>query len=198
MNRYLIYLIAVLLLSGCVSGGGLSCIDIVPPKIELTGEKTALERQIIGEYKELEEDAWLISSVKTNVSREKNNRQQSVGDPVLFEALKIKEYHEEKLRVYKNEGVIGESKKGYIEYITFVNTKYEKDKSEKSILIAIIDEENKARYIIFKRSLTLSGIENPTEEQISIFGQDFAIEQQAAALKNDYIQNRNDIWELKK
>ncbi|MBN1499139.1 MAG: DUF1318 domain-containing protein [Spirochaetes bacterium] len=197
MNRRILAA-AMLILTGCASGGGISCIDIVPPKIELTGEKTALERQVIGEYKELEEDAWIISSVQTNVAREQRNSQQASADQILFEAFKIREYHSEKIREYKNEGVIGEKSNGFIEYISFVNRKYENDKQEKNLITALIDEENKARYTIFRRSLVLSGIENPDEAQIRAFGEDFAVEQRSSALKDDYIQNRNGIWELKK
>ena len=58
-----ILLIPLYSLTGCSSGP--SCITVTPPKVNMTTEKTAIERQIIGEYRELEKDAWAISSART-------------------------------------------------------------------------------------------------------------------------------------
>lgn len=195
-NSLILFFIIVILTSCSSTGSIPSCIDIVPPEIKLTGEKTTLEKQIIGEYEELEKDAWVISTVQNNVQRTEGETFQTSGDPVLFEAMKIREYHKKKIREYKDEGVIGEANTGYIKYRKM--NKYESDKNLKQILNTVIEEENKARRIIFIRSLVLSGVEKPTEKQISDFGESFYESQVESALVNDIIQNTNGQWTIKR
>ena len=43
----------------------LSC-SIKPPEVTITGEKTALERQLLGEHKKLPEEIWSIGAVSTS------------------------------------------------------------------------------------------------------------------------------------
>ena len=35
------------------------------PEVHVTGEKTALEREVIGTYHEMEEDTWMIASTRS-------------------------------------------------------------------------------------------------------------------------------------
>ena len=77
--RFLILAPAVFLITGCASSS--SCISIVPPPVNLTGEKTSVERQIVGDYEEIEKDAWAISSVKTSVSDTRQEGSYAVSDP---------------------------------------------------------------------------------------------------------------------
>lgn len=195
-SRIIVITIILAVVTACSSTGGPSCIDIVPPEIKLTGEKTILEKQIIGDYEELEKDAWVISTVQNNVQRSEGETFQTSGDPVMFKAMKIREYHSEKIRVYKNEGAIGEANTGYLKYLR--TDKYEKDPPEKKILFTVIAEENKVRRIIFIRSLILSGVEKPTEKQIADMGRAFYEDQVESAQKNDKIQEKNGKWTVKK
>ena len=173
-----------------------SCCLIKVPDITLTGEKTAIERQIIGDYKELEKDAWIVSSVKTSVQKGEGSSGVSGGDMELLRAMKIRELHEPKIRDYKDEGAIGETNNGLIVYKK--TSKYEKDKGLKKILSIVIEEENEARKTIFKRSLINSGVEKPTKEEISSFGEVIAEEQRAMAKKDDWIQEKSGRWTRKK
>ena len=76
--------------------------SIVPPAINLTGGKTIVERQIIGDYRELEKDAWVLSSVQTNVQKSGSEGRGS-ADPELFQAMQVREFHKEKIRKYKDD-----------------------------------------------------------------------------------------------
>ena len=165
---------------------------IVPPVIRLTGEKTVIERQIIGDYEELEKDAWIISSVKTLVQKEKGSAKFAGNDPDLFKALRVRKYHIEKLRNYKNEGAIGETNRGFIKYRTV--SKYEKNKNEKGILLKVIKIENDARSTIFKRVLILKNKKKPSKQEINKFAKIFANKQKNAAQKKDWIQNNSGRW----
>ena len=199
MNSIRIYIISASLflsvLLGCSSKIPFlkdipSCCLISPPDVHLTGEKTVVERQIVGDYRELEKDAWIISSVRTNIQRSKGTT--IGGDEYILKALKIREFHEDKIRRYKDQGAVGEKNNGFIAYIR--HSKYESDKNLKNILLRVAEEENKARKIIFERTLIKSGIKEPREKDIEAFGKIFAEEQRALAIKNDFIQDKSGTW----
>lgn len=181
---FFIILFAVSLITGCCS--------ISIPTPQLTGEKTAIERQIIGDYKELEKDAWVISSVKTNIQRGEEVTPSAGSDLLLLKAIKTRELHQPRIRKYKNEGAIGEKNNGLIAYKS--TPKYEQDKELKYILNTVIEEENRARKIIFERSLSGAGKEKPSDKEIEAFGRIFAEEQRALAQKNDWIQENSGRW----
>ena len=197
-KQFLFLIPAILLFAGCKSGESSrpACCLIIPPPITLTGEKTAIEKQIIGEYRELEKDAWIVSSVNTNVKNGGEKSGASGGDIILLKAMKVREFHETKIRKYKDEGAIGEANSGLITYKSA--PKYDENKELKQILSAVIEEENKARMTIFERTLVKSGTEKPAESETAAFGKIFAEEQRALAKKNDWIQENSGSWVRKK
>lgn len=182
MKRYLILIFCIAMTS---------CLSFKPPKMHLTGKPTVLENQVVGDYNEIEDNAWAISSVQTNVQGESASR-SVIGDEQLFEALKIREFHADKVREYKNEGAIGENNKGLLAYRPVA--KYEEDDDLKELLMLLIEEENKARKTIFTRSLILGGRANPTPYDVTVYGEKFAAGQQETALENDWIQNTAGNW----
>ncbi|MCU0821699.1 MAG: YdbL family protein [Spirochaetes bacterium] len=184
--------------SGCKSGESSrpACCLFIPPPITMTGEKTAIEKQIIGDYRELEKDAWIVSSVNTNVNRGDEKSGAAGGDMILLKAMKVREFHETRIRQYKDEGAIGEAGNGLIAYRGA--PRYDSDKELKQILSTIMEEENKARLTIFERSLAKSGSAKPSEEDVTAFGKIFAEEQRALAKKNDWIQENSGNWVRKK
>lgn len=199
MIKYTISFISAVIISAFSFGAcssGSSCILVSPPKIQLTGNKTAVERQIVGEYRELEKDAWVVSSVKTNVQKTKGEPVQTAGDRELFKAMKIRELLASKVRGYKEEGAIGETNTGYIKYISV--TKYDADKNALEILQKIVAEENSARKLLFTRSLARTGKQSPSEEDLEGFGRIFADEQSALAKKDEWIQDRSGQWNRKR
>ena len=182
--------------SGCSSTqncmkGMPSCIEITPPDINLTGERTVVERQVIGEYRELEKDAWIVSSAQTSVAHGRSQQMIVTGDEVLFRALKIREFHREKIREYKKKGAVGEGKDGLLYYRQV--SYYENRPELKKQLHTVIDEENRARKTIFTRSVSVAGKEK-TDEVAREFAHRFAEEQRALAEKGEWIQQENGLW----
>ena len=172
-----------------------ACITIVPPKISMTGEKTVIERQITGDYMELEPDAWVVSSVKT-LSGESSVEVFAGGyDEELINAINIRNFHGNKIMRYKSEGAIGEAATGFIVYRSLPS--YEKQKAERGILMAVIKNENDARLTIFKRSIFLKEKRQPTQNELNSFGQIFAEEQRKSALRGDWIQDASGKWTQK-
>jgi len=171
---------------------GLAGCSIAPPVIQITGDKTVIERQIVGEYQELEKDAWIISSVKTSVQRSRGTGAVAGGDMELFRAMKIREYHRDKLRRYKDEAALGETFEGYVQYRPVA--KYEKNREDRDILMKVIQNENIARKTIFTRSLVMILKKDPAGEEVAKFGRLFAGEQREIAQKNDWIQKKPGRW----
>ncbi|MCL2154693.1 MAG: YdbL family protein [Leptospirales bacterium] len=172
-----------------------SCCSISPPDVHITGEKTVIERQIIGDYMEIEKDAWTLSSVRTTVGQ-RNISGKMAGDPELFKYMKIREFHYDKIKEYKSEGAIGETNGGLIQYME--TKKYEVSPAEKKILLTVIDEENQARREIFSRSIYLSKGSTPENSEINTFGRAFAEEQRGLSAKGEWIQQNSGKWERKK
>ena len=179
--------------TGCKSTP--SCISVVPPSLNLTSDKTVVERQIIGDYMELEKDAWVISSVKTSHSSGRT-KSDMTGDPELLKAEKVRSFHAERLAAYKSEGAAGEGSDGFAAYIQ--SEKYESDPAQKKILLAVIDEENMARKIIFRRSLFVMNNAEPSADEVRAFGRIFADEQRVLAGKGEWIQENSGKWVKKK
>lgn len=179
--------------AGCKSTP--SCLSVVPPSLNLTSEKTVVERQIIGDYMELEKDAWVISSVKTSHSSGRT-KSDMTGDPELLKAEKTRSFHAERLASYKSEGAAGEGSDGLAAYMQ--SEKYESDPAQKKILLAVLDEENMARKIIFRRSIFLMNNAEPSADEIRAFGRIFAEEQRVLAGKGEWIQENSGKWVKKK
>ena len=157
----IILLVPLYFITGCTSGP--SCISITPPRVNITTEKTVIERQIIGEYKELEKDAWTISSARTLARGDVTGTTLMGSDKELFIAMKVREFHLDRIRKYKNEGVLGEAMTGMIVYRPL--KKYESNGIEKGILLKITTNENRARTTLFTRSLFLLHEKKPSRAQ---------------------------------
>lgn len=180
----------VVCMSGCTSSGCIqdmpSCLEIYPPAINITGEKTALERQLIGEYHELEQDAWVTSTVMTP---SKGNRKAVINaDEKLLNAIQIRELNSDIIRLYKDRGLIGEQNNGYI---AIVDEKKLQSLQESDAIRTIVQQENNARSIIFVKS---SGATKSNETKAIQFAVEFAKEQHAKAKKGDWIQNNDGRW----
>lgn len=180
-------------LSGCKSSP--HCCLIAPPALNLTSEKTGVERQIIGDYMELEKDAWTVSSVKSSYGTGKT-QSGVTGDEELQKAESLRAFHAEKLAAYKTEGAAGEGNDGYVSYIK--NDKYEADPAQKKILLAVLDEENGARKLIFTRSLFAISGKNPSKDEVAAFGRMFADEQRVQAAQGEWVQENSGKWVKKK
>lgn len=177
-----------------------SCIlTIKPPRMNITGERSIVEGNIIGSYGEIERDAWAISSVKTNLQSSEGMVGNTVTDPQMFQAMKVMEFHLDEIRSLKTRGILGENNQGYIQYLADNATEtYENDPESRRILFLLIDEENKARRTLFERSLVLSGISAPTPVQIDALGKKYALERADKAFEGDWLQNASGKWYLKK
>lgn len=103
---------------------GLICVHcfgtIVTPPVTITGQKTATERQIIGEQTELEKDVWMISSAKTAEHADLENKPKEFRKSMekenanTYRAFLKFELFTARLTELKKDRVVGENSKGFV------------------------------------------------------------------------------------
>lgn len=101
--------------TGLVKRG--SCISIDLPPITLTPERTAAERQLVGENRELEPNGWLLASAQ---SASRYGGTQAARVPALEEVRRLQrehavlEYYEQYVQELLGRGALGETPRGFL------------------------------------------------------------------------------------
>src|SRR5688572_16568452 len=103
---------------------GLICVNcfstIVIPPVTITGQKTATEKQIIGEQTELEKDVWMISSAKTAEHADLETKPKEIRRSMeqenanTYRAFLKFELFSAHLAALKKDRVVGENNKGFV------------------------------------------------------------------------------------
>ncbi|MBN2357596.1 DUF1318 domain-containing protein [candidate division KSB1 bacterium] len=130
---------------------GLQC-SIRAPELNVTGEKTALENQVLGTYKQLESDTWLIASSRAIGSN--TNVEMPSAKKEVMEAVQNRKFNKDDVDELKREKVIGENNRGYVEVLP--HEKYQTDEDFKRYVDQIVSEENRDRQIIFARIIMIN------------------------------------------
>ncbi len=126
-----------------------SC-SIKLPDIKITGEKTALENQILGEYRKIKEDVWLIASER---SGDKFNI--PVDNSKVLKAVRDRLFYQDDLKEYKVKGVLGGLRSGFITVLK--SDKYVQLRQEEQDLVTELkSKENIARKTILERIVELN------------------------------------------
>ena len=184
----------------------------------LTGNKTAIERQIIGEQTEIEENVWLISSASVSDrdkildsqgTKEKEN--VKLENEYAARAFIILKKFGPDLQLLINDEVVGEAMSGKLtnllespyqknipEYIIEAyNEKYIKDaikgKKVRSLKI-VVRQVNYARELLCKSYLINQGQSEFKESEIKKLMIQFGREKIASAKKGAIIEKSSGSW----
>ncbi|MBN1899163.1 MAG: DUF1318 domain-containing protein [Spirochaetes bacterium] len=169
------------------------------PPITFTSERTSLENQIIGTYKQIREDVWIVSSAQTieglkvSSSTNTNIRQMQFQSKVL-DAMNTQEYNREEILQYKKKGYIGENNKGFLSYLE--HSSIEKNDKEKKRLLQIIAEENDARLILMLEVINKN--ENLSMDDLDDVQKTFAGMNREGLKKGESYQTEDGDWIKKK
>lgn len=197
-----------------------SCISITIPPITLTGSKTAVEKQIIGEENELEEDVWMISSAK--VTSEVDLGDVSQGEQAkideensyTYRAFAILDAFGDELAQLKKDRVVGEDKNGLVANLILVpglelpeesREKYDPElKNDKLSGRDYRTLEETVKQINIARQYLVEGYIVNRKRHDPEFEADKAEllssqkeKYHAAALKGEYIQKDDGTWVIK-
>ena len=115
------------------------------PDIKITGEKTALENQVMGEYTKIKEDAWMVASERGD------GRLKITADRKdVVEAVRDREFLKDDINELKIKGYLGETISGLLEVVD-KETVLKLEKKEKDLIGLLLKKENQARSLIMKR-----------------------------------------------
>ena len=136
--------VRILLLGSLFLGIVLGGCSIKAPEVQVTGEKTALEREVVGTYEEMEEDTWMIAS--TRAAKAEDEVKISPEKRKVLEALQEQKF--------KREGFVGENNSGLLELRLIDQLRKTPDRMK--FIQSILEEENGDRSIIMGRVIELN------------------------------------------
>ncbi len=126
----------MLLLIGIVIAG---C-AVHTPEVTFTSERTALEKQILGSYRMIEEDTWELSSVR---GAGRDSRSISADRLEAIEAVAGRLFNADDIEDFKRDEVIGENASGSLSLRP--TPKLLEDASYLALVNRIVAEENRDR-----------------------------------------------------
>jgi len=162
----------------------LSC-TVRIPDIKITGEKTALENQVMGEYAKIKEDAWMIAS-----ERGSGDIKITADRRDVVEAVRDREFFKDDVNELKIKGIFGENQKGLLEIVD--QKELDKlDKVNKENADVVFDKENKARTLIMQRIIETDVKFNSAPDEVyeSFFNMNLSESPQKT-----YYRNKKGEW----
>ncbi len=146
------------ILSGC---------SIKAPEVRVTGEKTALEREVLGAYHQMEEDTWMIAS--TRAAKGEDKVKISPEKRRVLQALQEQKFNKDDIDEFKQEGYVGENNEGFLEIR--LSDALSQNTDLMGLVKEIIQEENHDRETIMGRVIELNDSLKKTERKdiLSIF-----------------------------
>lgn len=174
--------------------GGLLIIEcsVKAPEVKITGEKTALENQVIGTYQEIEQDSWTIASVRATTPGKKQT--MSEEKKKVLAAVQNRRFNKDDVNEFKRDGVVGENNKGFLEIRDY--EKLNNDSEYRKRVEKIIEDENRDRQIIMDRAIQINERIAQADEQA--VAKIFAKIYQDASEPNTWIQLDDGTWAKKK
>ncbi len=194
----IIGIISLLIITNC--GKSKSCCVIKLPPITFTSERTSLEKQILGSYKEIRRDVWIISSAKTVTglsSIQSTNTNISNKDLQLrkrvISAVQTIEYNKDDVLKYKKFHYIGENRNGFLEYIS--NHTIDNNPEKKQDILNMINEVNDARLVLMLEVINRN--ENLTINDLDKIKATFGEMNINNAKKGEMIESATGEWIIK-
>jgi len=136
-------LILIVLISQC---------SIKAPEIQVTGERTALENQVLGTYQQIESDTYIIASTRAIGSGQAGPI--STQKQEVLEAMRDRKFNKDDIDELKRDKVVGENNKGFLTILP--TERYHHDYEYREIVDQLVAEENKDRQIIYERVMAVN------------------------------------------
>ena len=127
-------------------------------QFDVTSQRTALENQILGTHKELDQDVVLISSVRA-VDKDGSIKSNtfSTSHEMAVKAKQNQAYNQDDIKEFKDKQYVGENNDGLLEILPPGTGLIESiNRRDKKILKVIVAEENRDRGIIWNRIITMN------------------------------------------
>jgi len=176
-------LVFVVLLSGCSFN------------VEVTSQRTALENQVMGAYKELEDDLVLVSSVRQGDASAEAPA-VAPGKKVALDARQNQEFNRDDVEELKEKEILGETAQGGLVVLPR-GTGKSGAASPKELKLAetLIAEENRDRAEVWKRIIASNT--NLSEKDLLDVRKTYAKMQREAAGPGTWYQSEAGNWQKK-
>jgi uncharacterized protein YdbL (DUF1318 family) len=130
----------------------LAACTIHTPEMKFTGEKTALENQILGTYNQVREDVWMVASVRA--ANPDSQITLSEEKRAVLTAIQNREFNKDDVDEFKRDGAVGENAKGLLEIRPL--PKLDSDSAYRKLVENIVAEENRDRQLIMQRIMEIN------------------------------------------
>jgi uncharacterized protein YdbL (DUF1318 family) len=162
--------------------------SIKAPEVRVTGEKTALEREVIGTYHQMREDTWMIASTRSTA--EDTLADVSPEKKQVLEALREQEYNKDDIDEFKRKGFVGENNQSFLDIRP--SEILESDPETKRLVEEIVGEENRDRDIIMGRVIELNeSLKKAVREEVLVI---FARMRQENSPEGTWVQQPDGKW----
>jgi len=167
-----------------------SC-TVKPPEVRVTGEMTALENEVLGTYREIEKDTWMVASTRS--SAKDKSQTLSPEKKKVLDAKRRQKFNDDDVKELKTEGLIGENNLGYLEIIEQQEVEFDEKKAQ--FTSTLVKEENQDREVIVDRVIELNeNLKDAVRENILAI---FAEMNQKNSPVGTWIQDQLGKWMLK-
>ncbi len=165
--------------------------SVKAPEVNITGEKTALENQVIGTYQQIEEDVWTVTSVRS--ANTTGQPAMSAEKKRVLEAVQGRKFNKDDIDEFLKMELVGENNRGLIEIRD--QERLNNDAELNNRVAQIVASENEYRKIIMDRIILLNEqAANAGEENVARI---FSKMNQDSAMPGTWIQSESGEW-LKK
>ncbi|MBN2104464.1 DUF1318 domain-containing protein [bacterium] len=181
MNKSILFLLMtpVLWIAAC---------SFKAPEVSVTGEMTALEREVLGTYRQIEEDTWMVASTRSEGKSE--TQQISPEKKRVLEAMQDQKFNKDDIDEFKRKGYVGENNQGFLSIRDHEDLK--EDASASEFVKKVVNEENSAREIIMNRVIQLNdALKNAVRENVMTI---FAQMNQENSPAGTWIQEKMGDW----
>jgi len=160
------------------------------PEVTFTSERTALEKQILGYYRTIEEDVMLVPAAAADTMAQV---QIKAGKSEIVEAFANRKFNADDIEDFAHDGTVGENTDGLL--TVFPTEQYQQDSTYQTRVDRVVKEENHDRNVIMSRLLELQTLAEPMDT--TSIRQVFAKMNRDAAVKGTLIENSDGSWSRK-
>ncbi|MCK5145567.1 DUF1318 domain-containing protein [bacterium] len=168
----------------------LAACAVKAPEVRVTGERTALEQEVLGAYEDLEEDTWMLASTRSS-----RNNKRPVFSPEkkrVLDAYRTIKFNKDDVDELKRKKIIGENNNGLLESRP---AKENASQDVRALADSVIEEQNNARSVIVQRMIEVNpALQNTEKDEIM---SEFARMNQTNSAKGTWIQMSNGTWIIK-
>jgi len=133
-----------------------ACANMVQVKIDVVDQRTALERQVLGTYQQLDGDLTLLASVRSldAQGRLKPAPELPEGRRLAVRALQRSRFNQDDIERLKAGQIIGENNQGYLTYFETGATR--DDPKQAAFAQEMVSQENSDRLILYRRVMEVT------------------------------------------